>query len=315
MISRVTLVGLGDVASSHLRALETIPEIQEVIGVDPRPVTARSFRGSPLRVFPGVDAALQEPTDLVVVAAPTPSHAAVVGEIRAASRSVPVLVEKPAAYSRADSHRMLAALGDVEVIYHLGFAAEVLWAMEVRGRERSRLGAVVSLRGWFGDPYAGREARVHSLGDSWADAGINGLSVAARFVSSIAVTAHRRFEGHASTFEAGLDLRDGDRPARGTIFTTWQAVEPSRWTELTFESGDVLRMEHVAATATLSEQGHVVDLFACHPPERRRDRHYTNFYRDYFGPRRLQYSREQGRRLHAALFDAMELLGAASAGR
>jgi predicted dehydrogenase len=308
MISRVTLIGLGDIASSHLHALEAVPAVEEVIGVDPRPDARHLFRGAEIEVLPEVSTAMERPSDLVVVATPTPSHAAVVREVRAAQPDVPVLVEKPVAYRRSDAEWMLTGPGEVEVIYHLGFAPEVLWAMELWMRERPRLGRVAAVHGWFGDPYAGSKTRVRSLGDSWADAGINGLSVAGRFVSSIEVTACRRLEGHSSTFEVTLDLRDGDRPARGSIFTTWQAVEPSRWTEVTFESGAALTMEHVAATATLSEEDRVVEFFAYRGPERRRDRHYANFYQDWFGPREHRYSQAESRSLHGALFQAVELL-------
>ena len=88
--------------------------------------------------------ALVAGADLVVVATPTASHAAVVGAVRAWDEDVPILLEKPAADRRDDADRVLSATPAVEVIFHTVFGPEVLWATGFCASETLRASATSS---------------------------------------------------------------------------------------------------------------------------------------------------------------------------
>jgi predicted dehydrogenase len=303
---RVVLVGLGAISSPHLRALEGIGSVGDVVGVDTSPHAAATFRGARLRIHADLRDALGSGADLVVVATPTASHAAVVDAVRALDHAVPILVEKPAADRPEDAERVLAASSGVEMIFHSGFAPEVVWATAFYAAARQRLGDTVAFEARFGNPYSQDLARrTASLANSWLDSGINALSVIGRFTIPTAVTSFRQLAGHASTFEARFALGSADPRQKGTIVTTWQAAESCQSTRLHFSGGAELVLDHIGGAATLLEDGAVTAKYTRPDAGGRLEGHYATFYRDYFGDRRLQYPAEAGRELHALLFSAM----------
>ena len=307
---RVVLVGLGNISSAHLSALEAIRSVKSVVGVDPSPRSAATFRGAPLLVHRELRDALSDPADLVVVATPTGSHAAVVDAVRACDAVVSILVEKPAAQNRAAAQRMLAAGSGVRAILHSGFAPEVLWAARFYGTERGRLGDVVSFAAWFGSPYANeQDRRAASLVDSWLDSGINVLSVIGRFVVPAGVLSFRPLAGHVSTFEARLRLEPGDGTRVGSIVTTWQAAETTQSLRLRFADGSELLLDLMAGAATHLADGSVTEMFTRPEGGPHLAHQYANFYRDYFGSGEWQYPDGQVAALHALLFSAMEGVG------
>ena len=306
MTDRVVLVGLGNISSPHLRALEGITSVRDVVGVDTSPHATATFRGAHLRIHTDLPDALCSGADLVVIATPTASHAAVVDAVRTLDHAVPILLEKPAADRPEDAERVLVASPGVEMIFHSGFAPEVVWATAFYAAARQRLGDTVAFEAWFGNPYAQDLAsRTASLANSWLDSGINALSIISRFTIPTAVTSFRQLEGHASTFEARFALGSSDPRQMGTIVTTWQAAEYSQWTRLRFSGGAELVLDHIAGAATLLEDGAVTAMYTRPDVGARLDRHYANFYGDYFGERRLRYPAEAGRELHALLFSVM----------
>ncbi|MGA9077618.1 MAG: Gfo/Idh/MocA family oxidoreductase [Acidimicrobiales bacterium] len=307
---RVVLVGLGNISSAHLSALEAIRSVKSVVGVDPSPRSAATFRGAPLLVHRELRDALSDPADLVVVATPTGSHAAVVDAVRACDAVVSILVEKPAAQNRAAAQRMLAAGSGVRAILHSGFAPEVLWAARFYGTERGRLGDVVSFAAWFGSPYANeQDRRAASLVDSWLDSGINVLSVIGRFVVPAGVLSFRPLAGHVSTFEARLRLEPGDGTRVGSIVTTWQAAETTQSLRLRFADGSELLLDLMAGAATHLADGSVTEMFTRPEGGPHLAHQYANFYRDYFGSGEWQYPDGQVAALHALLFSATEGVG------
>ena len=79
--TRVLLVGLGAIGGTHARALEATPSADVVAGVDVDGSRTLEFRGADRPVYPSLREAsevlaVREP-DLVVIATPTGTHAAV----------------------------------------------------------------------------------------------------------------------------------------------------------------------------------------------------------------------------------------------
>ena len=309
MTSRVVLVGLGRISTVHLRALEDIDSVTTVVGVDPGPKVIPSFRREPLCVRADLGDALVAGADLVVVATPTASHAAVVGAVRAWDEDVPILLEKPAADRRDDADRVLSATPAVEVIFHTAFGPEVLWATGFYASETSRLGDVVAFKAWFGGPYADDlENRTESLANSWLDSGINALSVIGRFVLPSAVTSFRSLADHASTFEARLRLGTPDDGTRrhdrhDLAGRRAQPVDPSPFRE---RGRTRARPHRRRGDPVRGRRRHR----ALHPGRRRSPPGgaLRQLLPRLLRARLLQYPEQAGRDLHGLLFSALKRL-------
>ncbi|MGH4022172.1 MAG: Gfo/Idh/MocA family oxidoreductase [Pseudonocardiaceae bacterium] len=147
----IIVIGLGDVAQTHLTVLEQIRNVDVVAGVDPAGSSAVTFRGRGIPVYKTVqDAGADHNPDVAVVATPTPTHAAVCSQVTESFPSARLLVEKPAAANLADARHVLGEIGrqqPVEVAYHMSCSPEVTWAMEIARTKADSLGAPVAIEG------------------------------------------------------------------------------------------------------------------------------------------------------------------------
>jgi hypothetical protein len=128
----------------------------------------------------------------MVIATPTPAHAAVCGEIAAAFPAARILVEKSAADTLAGARHVLADIGghqSVDVAYHMSFSPEVEWGLQVTRARAADMGTPCGIEASFADPYQDEPEAVRATyGSSWVDSRINFLSVLSRFSD---VTARR----------------------------------------------------------------------------------------------------------------------------
>ncbi len=284
------LVGLGAIGETHARALEATPSADVVAGVDVDGSRALTFRGADRPVYRSLREAGRacEP-DLVVVATPTGTHAAVSEQTARWFPTARLLVEKPAAATLADARRILSGIGGrqpVEVAYHTSFAPEVEWGQRALEARRSELGDLVSAELFFADPYCDDfERAAATLGNSWLDSGINALSVLARFATILTRESLRSIgTERQSIFEARLACHDGSsapnvgRPAQALLVTSWHATDGAKTTRLRYASGLELLMDHTAVAAYLLRDGRVEAAFGADRSIPRRERHYRALY-------------------------------------
>jgi predicted dehydrogenase len=255
-VTRVGIVGMGQAGGITLDALQYIDQATPAAAVDPdRSVSELCLRhGVPL--YRSLDDTPLTGLDAAVVATPTPSH---VGVCRAllerAAPTLRVLCEKPLATDAGDvrSLFMLAARRGVrlQVLYHYAYSPEVVWAWERWRGIREAHGPVISFESRFDDPKPnlGRAERV--LASSWADSGINAMSVLARFVSLERVVSGDPV-GRCGR-RVKLAFRCGDTVGTGSISTTWVAPGLVKTTRLTLADGTVMAFNHPAQAATLGK--------------------------------------------------------------
>lgn len=283
----VLIVGLGEVAATHLRVLEHITGADVVAGVDIVPRPGLAFRGAPLPVYPDLrQAADLRQIDVVVIATPTPSHAPVCADIAALLPAARILIEKPAADNLAGARHVLQDIArqqPVDVAYHMAFAPEVLWAEQTWQSSRSLLGVPVSAEISFTDPYDEEfEPAAARLGNSWIDSGINALSVLRRFTGLTSRISLRRIGQRShSVFEAHMACQSDGHEFDALILTSWHVTDPAKTTRIRYSSGAQLVMDHTAVAAYLILDGSISDVFAAGAAIHRRERHYRALYESW----------------------------------
>jgi predicted dehydrogenase len=284
---KILIIGLGDVAATHLTVLEQIPDAQVVAGVDIEPKDGLTFRGRPLPVYQSLgNVAGHHQVDVVVIATPTPTHAAVCTQIAEILPAARILVEKPAADTLTGARQVLQDIGSrqpVDVAYHMAFAPEVSWALRTTQAAASALGPPVSARASFADPYdQDFQPAATRLGNSWIDSGINALSVLRRFTDPADRTSLRRIgDPSQSVFEAHITCRTGTHDLDALILTSWHVTDPAKTTTIRYSSGAELVMDHTAVAAYLVVDGRVSDLFGANASIPRRERHYHALYQSW----------------------------------
>lgn len=288
--SRLVLVGVGAIGAVHLEALSSLAGVDVVAAVDLAPPPEVRFRGKPLTVYSSLhDALHRHEFDRIIVATPTPTHAAVCMALVDQRIAADVLVEKPLAANLDDVVHVLqrAAQGGVKlrVLYHAAHGPEVAWAAQLHRRMRHELGPVRRFEAFFADPYVRRTPpRTTALVSSWVDSGVNALSVAAQFVDLRRVSSWRVVADWFSTHEAVVDFDDQGSRGKGLVVTSWHVTEASKSTRLTFDGGAELVLDHTAVSARLLRHGRVLAMTGTDGAVPRLVSHYLNLYREVLSP-------------------------------
>jgi predicted dehydrogenase len=140
---RVGVVGCGYWGSKHVRVLSGIPEVDQVVAIDPFEERLlnlqRAFPGLALR--PSLAAALDD-IDAVIIATPPSTHVQLALNAMAAGKAV--LVEKPLATTVADALRLVNAAEARSLVLMVGHTFEhnaAVWKLRelVQGGELGRI--------------------------------------------------------------------------------------------------------------------------------------------------------------------------------
>ncbi len=147
---RVGVVGCGYWGSKHVRVLHGIPEVAQVLAIDPRQdCLARLSRAFPgLATSRDLESSLDH-VDALVIATPPRTHAGLALTALAAGKSV--LVEKPLATSTAEARRMIAEASARSLVLMVGHTFEynaAVWKLRdlVENDELGRIYYVDSAR-------------------------------------------------------------------------------------------------------------------------------------------------------------------------
>jgi predicted dehydrogenase len=260
--STVVMVGLGHAAGFIVDALGSCPNVRILAGVDPM------LRGAFLQLPAGIpvfDSVQEVPPslepDLAVVATPTSTHVDVCRELLVRQSARRILCEKPlaTAYEDADAVLDQAASQGVrlDVLYHYAFAPDVAWTMERWSAIKTAHGDVRNVSARFDDPKDDITSASRTFVSSWADAGINALSVLARFVGIRGVSWASG--GAPSVCRATLEFDSGTHVGEGLVTTSWAASEVLKATNLGLADGTIYTLDHAEGSVTrLGEHGREV---------------------------------------------------------
>lgn len=244
----VILLGLGRAGALALAALRRREDVKVVAAVDLDPETARAVPPDGVSIRRSLEAL--PPAEIVIVSTPTPSHRDVCDEVLARVPDLSmVLCEKPATLSVEDLSTLLeSARGrgvELRVLLHYAFGSEVLWLTE----HLHELGDVASFSASFEDPYGPALAeRRSTLVSSWADSGINALTVLSRVLEPTAVVDSRATG--LETSRTQLSFMCGETSGTGVVRTSWRVDKPRKHTSFTLVDGTVVDVDHLAASVT-----------------------------------------------------------------
>jgi predicted dehydrogenase len=304
------IVGLGNAGQDHAKALQSIPDVTVIAGIDPDISRELTFPKSDPPVYSGLfEAASKElDPDIVVVATSTRSHADVCTNVAEYFRKASILVEKPAADNLEDALRIVegvAAKQPVDVAYHMAFSPEVEWALGQVRAKADDLGTPIAIEARYADPYQSdlTSARA-SLGSSWLDSGINALSVIERFARLVGRNSLRRIgDRDKSVFEGRFACEAGGEELTATVLTSWHASAPTRTTRIKYSFGAEIIMDHHAVVGYVLDKGGISEIFGSDGTVPRRVAHYQALYRSWLCNGQQIFSIESSSRLHRLLLE------------
>jgi Oxidoreductase family, NAD-binding Rossmann fold len=266
---RVVLVGLGTISRVHQRALLEIPQVTIVGGVDPEATSDSAA----FPVYAGIDQIAAFEPDVVIVAAPSIAHMELIRQIRSQGQRCIVLVEKPMATNREELQLLVAGIPNCFGMYHAAEGPEVIWAAASLGSFRRAHGEVVRFESLFADPIAGSAAE-RAKCNCWLDSGINALSILDRILGDV----------HAVTDVIQLSRQEylgefrSDSGSAARIRTLWDRETSVKRSELSFEDGAILILDHADRAALLGVRGDTQPIYVSSSPLGRLDEQYRSLF-------------------------------------
>jgi predicted dehydrogenase len=271
-VTRVLLVGLGRIARTHIAVLDRLAETTVTAGVDPAP----SY-DVPFPVHARLEEGLATEPDLVVLATPTESHAALASELLSGTDAL-VLSEKPLAQTSAAiaeleaRHSPGVVAARLKVAHHFAFSPEVEWASRlVAGHPE--WGPPTRVTAMSTDAYGTlTDSQRASLVSSFVDTAPNQLSVASAF------TTGWRVESHADRGDRSVTTLSHDG-GRTVLSSNWLAGDSSKHLALEFLGGEVrVTIEHSSMTVLVTEGDRVTSHTAYADDVERKQAHYLGLY-------------------------------------
>ena len=243
-----------------------------------------TFRGAHLPVYAElIDAGRRCDPDVVVIATPTLTHAAVCREVGEHFPRAEILLEKPAADKLPAAQILLKGKQDVYVALHMAFSPEVVWSVRLAKEMAGSFGPPIAIQSFHTDAYRTDLASAAlRLSNSWVDSGINALSVIDQFATVIDRQSLRRLgETSWSMFEGIFTCAVDGGQAEAILVTSWNGADSGRSTRVAYASGAQLVMDHNAVEAYALDNGKIIGFFSDNSDASRRERHYRALYQSW----------------------------------
>jgi hypothetical protein len=276
---RVGLIGLGTIARTHIRVLQSLSGVRLVFGADPGRSTAELPPGVPHISSPSEALAQHPAPDMLVIATPTPTHIELLSQVLGTTAGL-VLAEKPLSDSIPALNDLEATHGAaqlaerVRVAHHFAFSPEVITA-ERLVRAHPEWGSPVRVMSSFNDAYALKPAsQLEGYVSSWVDSGPNQLSLLSRFVPHLdVITRSESSDGFRSACR--LSYPGGE----ALLLSNWWAGDTSKQTSLFFQGDIEVRMDHTSMTVVVLHRGDLVIHMGYSGSNDRKFAHYDGLYR------------------------------------
>jgi inositol 2-dehydrogenase len=184
---RAALVGAGRMAQTHARVLAAVPTLELRAVCDPLPENATRLAetlGVPVSSFAAL---LSDPElDAIILATPTPTHAALIRQAAEAGKHI--FVEKPIAGTLAEADEVVRAVTQAGVQCQVGFQRryDPAYAEAKRALDAGELGEIATFRGVSRDPTPPPLEFLKTSGGLMVDLGVHDLDTMRFLVGEVA---------------------------------------------------------------------------------------------------------------------------------
>ena len=184
---RAVLVGAGRMAQTHARVLVAVPTLELHAVCDPLPENASRLAKTLNAAVTTFEAALADPDiDAVIVATPTPTHAALIKQAARAGKHI--FVEKPLAGTLAEADEVIRVVKQAGVQCQVGFQRryDPAYAEAKRAIDAGELGEIATFRGVSRDPVPPPLDFLRTSGGLMVDLGVHDLDTMRFLVGEVA---------------------------------------------------------------------------------------------------------------------------------
>ena len=184
---RAALVGAGRMAQTHARVLAMVPTLELCAVCDPLPENATRLAETLNVGVTTFDAVLADPDiDAVIVATPTPTHAALIKQAAEAGKHI--FVEKPVAGTLTEADEVVRAVTRAGVQCQVGFQRrfDPAYVEAKRAIAAGELGEIATFRGVSRDPVPPPLNFLKTSGGLMVDLGVHDLDTMRFLVGEVA---------------------------------------------------------------------------------------------------------------------------------
>lgn len=291
-MNKIGVIGLGHVFKYQWQALLDFSEfnITSLCDTKINSMDLSFLNSNKVELYDNYKDMLKSDCDSVLLSVPMPLHYQVAKDAINSGKNV--LLEKPAVLDCDELAELyfLAKEKDVlfHVAYHASFAKDLIWFLDKKDILRSEHGRIVGIAQKFFDPYMAPELmmdKVYALGDSWIDSGINALSVADRIIplstAKQVKTVFLKNNSVVTKMESTYVANDVDNSAVFLrVHTDWTLGLNFKMTEVFYEDGSVIELNHSQQSAYLYNGDKKTVLFSFNDEERLVT-HYKGVFNDF----------------------------------
>jgi inositol 2-dehydrogenase len=184
---RAALIGAGRMAQTHARALAAVPALELRAVCDTVPENATRLAKTLSAAATTFEAALADPDiDAVIIATPTPTHAALIRQAAGAGKHI--FVEKPVAGTLAEAGEVVREVKQAGVQCQVGFQRrfDPAYVEAKRSLDAGELGKIATFRGVSRDPTPPPLEFLETSGGLMVDLGVHDLDTMRFLVGEVA---------------------------------------------------------------------------------------------------------------------------------
>ncbi|MDE7395614.1 MAG: Gfo/Idh/MocA family oxidoreductase [Clostridiales bacterium] len=285
---KLGVVGLGTISAVYWKSLALAGGFTVSAVCDRDEDKLRAYKGEGVARYTSYAAlAKDDGVDCVLIALPPSMHEEAALCCMRAGKSV--LLEKPACDGYEQTEKLYDVAAKTGVLlrtaYHAAHGAETEWYLSHREEIGARygLGNLIAAKCYFVDPYLAGGSVIESkkaLGGSWTDSGVNALSVLARLVSLPEFSLCEQESKHIDDTDVWTHKTFRAAGVDAEIVTDWTSGLNKKRTELLFDSGAKIVLDHSAQSVVLCADARETQLFV-YEREERLTAQYTAVFRDY----------------------------------
>ena len=306
---KVAIIGLGHIGQIHIKALSLNPELELVAVCDKDSKFRNNIKN--LEFYEShIEMLGKGGFEVVLVATPNSTHSAIAKDVLLYGYNL--MLEKPAANDVKELEQINSLKKlyhkNIYFLFHASFASEVLYFKEFYDQNRSLIGDLISFNCQFYDPYLiNNNIKKYAIGleNPWKDSGVNALSVIARFIDLNEISTndirYSKFFSQEISHTRYFEIMNG---FIGTIDTAWDQNKNFKSTELYFQNGFRVKLNHSKQSLEIFDLNKKSKMIFKNFKGERLLNHYVNHLKDY-NLNRNESNFDFSKKIHNKLFEGI----------